>query len=180
LSQNSLKAIIKEKKVRLSAHSKMIFSKATGYGIRALVYLARQPRHQLCGLEEIAGHEQIPPIFLRKVLGELRRHRLIRSVKGIHGGYELARTAQSITLWEVVRLLDTDPELDLCILGRGICTPETACPLHDDWRKLRQEWVNMLQTKTLSEVHYKNESILSPGLGPQSQETKSTANTSRS
>ena len=90
----------------------MIFSKATGYGIRALAFLASQPTHGLCGLSEIAGHEKIPPVYLRKILGELRRHRLLRSVKGIHGGYELARPPESITLWDVFRVLEPDPYID--------------------------------------------------------------------
>jgi Rrf2 family protein len=130
----------------------MIFSKATGYGIRALAYLARHPEPGLCGLQEIASHEHIPPVFLRKVLGELRRHRLVHSVKGIHGGYELARPAQTITLWDVFRVLEPDPYLDACILGQGQCNHEASCALHDDWQKVRNQMVWLMQTKTISEV----------------------------
>lgn len=130
----------------------MILSKATGYGIRALIYLASQPEDRLCGLEEIASHEQIPPVFLRKVLGQLRRHRLLRSAKGIHGGYGLARSASRITIWDVVQSLESDPELDLCVLASGYCTPQHACPLHGDWDRLRRELVLSWQSKTLSEV----------------------------
>ena len=130
----------------------MIFSKATGYGIRALAYLARQREGGLCGLQEIAEHEHIPPIYLRKVLGELRRHRLLRSVKGIHGGYELARSAETITLWEVFRVLEPDPYLDACVLGRGLCNHEASCALHDDWQRVRNELVLLMQTKTISEI----------------------------
>jgi Rrf2 family protein len=130
----------------------MMLSKATGYGIRALLYLASQPENRLCGLEEIASHEQIPPVFLRKVLGELRRRRLLRSAKGIHGGYGLARSANQITVWDVVQSLESDPGLDLCVLGRGYCNAENACPLHADWQKLRQELILSWQLKTLSEV----------------------------
>jgi Rrf2 family protein len=89
---------------------------------------------------------------LRKVLGELRRHRLLRSVKGIHGGYELARAAETITLWEVFRVLEPDPYLDACILGCGQCNNEASCALHDDWQKLRTGLVGLMQTKTISEV----------------------------
>ena len=130
----------------------MIFSKATGYGIRALAFLARQPSHSLCGLTEIAEKEEIPPVYLRKILGELRRHRLLHSVKGIHGGYELARPPESITLWEVFRVLEPDPYIDACILGHGVCTSGCGCPLHDDWQKIRREFVELLQTKTISEI----------------------------
>lgn len=129
----------------------MIFSKATGYGIRALAYLARQ-HDGLCGLQEIADSERIPPIYLRKILGELRRHRLLRSVKGIHGGYELARPANTITLWEVFRVLEPDPYLDHCILGRGQCNGEASCALHEDWQRVRKELVHLLQSKTIAEV----------------------------
>jgi len=128
----------------------MILSKATGYGILALAYLANQPRNRRCGLEEIATHEQIPPVFLRKVLGELRRHRLLRSIKGIHGGYELNRPPETITLWEVVQSLEHDPDFDTCVLGRGSCCSEVPCPFHDDWQKVREAWITLLKSKTIS------------------------------
>jgi Rrf2 family protein len=130
----------------------MIFSKATGYGIRALAYLASHSETGLCGLREIAEHERIPPVYLRKVLGELRRHRMLHSVKGIHGGYELNRPAETITLWEVFQVLEPDPYLDACILGRGQCNHESSCALHEDWQTVRSRLVVLLQTKTISEV----------------------------
>ena len=128
----------------------MIFSKTTAYGIRALAYLAAHAAAGLCGLQEIAEHEHIPPVYLRKVLGELRRHRLLRSVKGIHGGYELARPPETITLWEVFRVLEPDPYLDSCILGHGQCKEEGSCALHDDWRRIRKDLVRLLQDKSIA------------------------------
>jgi Rrf2 family protein len=129
----------------------MILSKTTAYGIRALAYLARHSDDGLRGLQEIAESEHIPPVYLRKVLGQLRRHRLLRSVKGIHGGYELARPPKSITLWEVFRVLEPDPYLDMCILGHGLCNHENSCSLHDDWQRVRKDFVQMLQSKTIAE-----------------------------
>jgi Rrf2 family protein len=130
----------------------MIFSKTTAYGIRALAYLAAHSSNGLCGLQEIAEYEHIPPVYLRKVLGELRRHRLLRSVKGIHGGYELARPPETITLWEVFRVLEPDPYLDLCILGRGMCKQEGSCALHEDWQRIRKDLVRLLQDKSIAEL----------------------------
>ena len=130
----------------------MIFSKATGYGIRALAYMASQPKHGLFGLQEIAEHEDIPPAYLRKVLGELRRHRLLRSTKGIHGGYELGRAPEAITLWEVFSLLEADPYMDMCILGNKVCSPESSCAFHDDWQRIQKELVTLLQDRTIAEA----------------------------
>src|SRR5262245_52059165 len=130
----------------------MIFSKATSYGIRALAYIASRPEPGLLGLQEIAAHEGIPPAYLRKILGELRRHRLLRSVKGIHGGYELGRAAAEITLWEVFKVLEPDPYMDTCILGNKVCSPESSCAFHDDWQRVRKELVALLETRTISEA----------------------------
>jgi Rrf2 family protein len=129
----------------------MIFSKTTAYGIRALAYLAHHPEGP-CGLQQIVEQEKIPPLYLRKVLGELRRHRLLRSSRGIHGGYELARSPETITLWDVFRVLEPDPYLDGCILGQGQCHHESSCALHEDWQRVRRELLRLLQSKTISEV----------------------------
>ncbi|HVK38674.1 MAG TPA: Rrf2 family transcriptional regulator [Candidatus Kapabacteria bacterium] len=128
----------------------MILSKSTGYGIRALAFLARRTDGRPSLVHEIAEHEGIPPVFLQKILGELRRHRMLRSAKGIHGGYELERPAEEITLWEIFSLLEPDPHLDTCILGRGICRPENACGLHADWQRIRHDLVGVLQQTTLA------------------------------
>ena len=130
----------------------MIFSKATGYGIRALAYMASLPNHRLCGLQEIAEHENIPPAYLRKVLGELRRQRFLRSVKGIHGGYELGRAPEEITLWDVFSVVEPDPYMDMCILGNKVCTPEQSCAFHDDWQRVREEIIALLQERTIAEA----------------------------
>lgn len=129
----------------------MIFSKATSYGIRALAYIASQPQ-RLCGLQEIAEKEGIPPAYLRKILGELRRHRLLRSVKGIHGGYELGRAPEAITLWEVFKVLEPDPYMDTCILGNTVCDTESSCAFHEDWSRVRKDLVSLLETRTIYEA----------------------------
>jgi len=114
--------------------------------------MASRPEHGLFGLQEIAAHEDIPPSYLRKILGELRRHRFLRSVKGIHGGYELGRPAESITLWEVFSLLEADPYMDMCILGHQSCSPENSCAFHDDWQKVRKDLIALLQNRTIAEA----------------------------
>lgn len=114
--------------------------------------MASQPEHRLFGLQEIAEHEDIPPAYLRKVLGELRRHRLLRSTKGIHGGYELGRAPEAITLWEVFSLLEADPYMDMCILGSKVCSPESSCAFHDDWQRIQKELVALLQDRTIAEA----------------------------
>jgi Rrf2 family protein len=133
----------------------MVFSRATGYGIRALAYLARQTDLRLCGLNEIAESEEIPPVYLRKLLGELRRHRIIRSVKGIHGGYLLAREPRKVTLWDVFMVLDPNPYLDECILCHSHNTKKT-CPFCSEWKRIGSELSKFLKKQTIADFASKS------------------------
>ena len=128
----------------------MIFSRATGYGIRALAYLARQSDVRLCGLSEIAESENIPPVYLRKLLGELRRHRIIRSVKGIPGGYLMARKPQTVTLWDVFMVLDPNPYLDECALCHSRNAKKT-CPFCGEWNRIGNDLKQLLKRKTIAD-----------------------------
>lgn len=130
----------------------MILSKATTYGIRALAYLAKQPKSHWCGLREIADAEQIPPLYLGKLMNELRRHRIVQSTKGIRGGYALARAAEDINLLTVFRVLDANPNFDECILGCNPCRAATACPVKDSWRDIREELESLLERHTLAQL----------------------------
>lgn len=128
----------------------MVFSKATGYGIRALAYLARQTDLRLCGLSEIATSEHIPPVYLRKLLGELRRHRMVTSVKGIHGGYLLAQSPQTITLWDVFQVLDHNPYLDECAIC-GSRAENAECSFCGEWKRIREDLVSILKNRTIAD-----------------------------
>jgi Rrf2 family cysteine metabolism transcriptional repressor len=128
----------------------MVFSKGTGYGIRALAYLARQTDLRLCGVNEIAASERIPPVYLRKLLAELRRHRIVQSVKGVHGGYLLARPPNSISLWDVFSVLDQNPYMDECILC-GSLDENPSCPMCGEWKRIRDDLVALLKSTTIAD-----------------------------
>src|SRR4030042_5207588 len=80
----------------------MLFTKADEYAIRAVPFLASLPAGRLAGAREISEAENVPMQFLWKILRTLARRRLIRSFKGLRGGYELARPADEVTLMMVL------------------------------------------------------------------------------
>jgi Rrf2 family protein len=79
-----------------------MFSRSTGYSIEALTYLAGQPSGKLTGAREISAAARVPMPFLSKLLRNLSRHKLLRSFKGVRGGYELARPAEKVTIGEIL------------------------------------------------------------------------------
>ncbi|MBI5033841.1 MAG: Rrf2 family transcriptional regulator [Chloroflexi bacterium] len=76
------------------------------YALLALVYLARRDLTRYVSVETIAQAQDIPPKFLEQIMLALKHAKYVRSTKGQHGGYCLARPADKITLAEVIRLFD--------------------------------------------------------------------------
>lgn len=76
------------------------------YALLALVYLARQPEMTYVRVETIAREQGIPPQYLEQILLLLKRGKILTSLKGQHGGYRLAKAPTSVTLAEVIRLIE--------------------------------------------------------------------------
>ena len=96
----------------------MRISAKADYALRACVELAAAEGTGHVKGERIAQAQEIPLKFLENILGDLRQDGLIRSQRGVEGGYWLARPAEEITLADVaggelpaaVRELVADPE----------------------------------------------------------------------
>ncbi len=130
----------------------MLFTRSAKYGIRAMTFLATLPPGRLAGAREIAESEQIPMAFLWKILQTLTKRRLIRSFKGLRGGYELAQPADRLTLKMIVEATDNTDRIASCVLGLPACGDENACPLHETWKELRSKMSAMLEQNTLADL----------------------------
>lgn len=76
------------------------------YGAHAVIELARRYGEGPVQSAEIAARQKIPEAFLDQLLSSLRRAGLIRSIRGPHGGHELARDPEALTLGDVVTALE--------------------------------------------------------------------------
>lgn len=76
------------------------------YALLALVYLARVETNEFISIETIARAQGIPPKFLEQLMLALKRAHFLRSIKGQHGGYALAKAPNEISLASVIRLFD--------------------------------------------------------------------------
>ena len=75
------------------------------YALRATIELAAAGEGPVKG-ERIAQAQEIPLKFLENILGDLRHAGIVRSQRGVEGGYWLARPAEEITIAEVVRAVE--------------------------------------------------------------------------
>jgi Rrf2 family iron-sulfur cluster assembly transcriptional regulator len=130
----------------------MIFSHSTEYAIRAIIFLAQQPAGTLVGAREISRAETIPVPFLWKILQKLARQKIVRSFKGLHGGYELARPADQITIQAMLDATDGEHDAGRCVLGLSQCDEAAPCPLHDQWKEIRGQITNLLAQTTVADL----------------------------
>jgi Rrf2 family iron-sulfur cluster assembly transcriptional regulator len=130
----------------------VLFSKPSEYAIRAMTFLAVQDPGTLVGARAISDAENIPMPFLWKILRMLTQRKLVRSFKGIRGGYELARPAKGITLNDVFLATDGADFRDTCVLGLPECDKRNPCPLHDKWKQIRMDMVQLLDHTTLADL----------------------------
>ena len=81
----------------------MRISAKTDYAIRAAAQLATSPPDTWVKTESVSVTQNIPLPFLLNILAELRTAAIVRSRRGVEGGYRLARPADRITVADVIR-----------------------------------------------------------------------------
>jgi Rrf2 family iron-sulfur cluster assembly transcriptional regulator len=129
-----------------------MFSRSAGYAVQALTYLAAQPSGKLTGAREFGAAVGVPMPFLWKILRHLSQEKLIRSFKGVRGGYELARSAEKITLGQILAVTPDSDLASSCVLGLSQCDDRDPCPLHDLWKSVRGKIDEMMRGTTLADL----------------------------
>jgi Rrf2 family iron-sulfur cluster assembly transcriptional regulator len=147
----------------------VILSRPSSYAIRALAYLAMQPPGKLSGVREISDHVHIPGPYLSKILLQLRRGRLLRSYKGIGGGYELAQPPHNISLFNVIQCIEGNP-FGYCILEDRECALGHECAMHESWGPVRNQLLNFLQAITLEQLVEQRRVPVPPAAAVQAEE----------
>jgi Rrf2 family transcriptional regulator, iron-sulfur cluster assembly transcription factor len=131
-----------------------MISNSSKYGIRALTYLASQPKSAgMIGIKQISKDLELPSPFLAKILQTLARKKVLSSSKGPHGGFALLKDPKEITLLDVVRAIDSDEVLTNCVMQNRACkcleTEKAPCPVHDDYEKVRTGMIKFFSSKTI-------------------------------
>lgn len=104
-----------------------MISQTAEYALRAVVYLAGQQQPRTT--QQLAEVTRVPVGYLAKVMQGLARSGLVRSQRGLHGGYTLIKSPDELTVWEVIEAVDPIQRIRSCPLGlksHGV----NLCPMH--------------------------------------------------
>ena len=132
-------------------------TKKTGYGLIAMSHLAALGEGQLACAREIAEQSHAPAALMMNVLKKLATAGYIESVRGVRGGYRLARRPEDINLAEVVTALEGPIRLAECVTGEvdeehGSCKIMDHCPIADPVHRIQRKLSDFLRNVTLAEI----------------------------
>lgn len=125
-----------------------MFSKACEYGIRASIFIAEQSLlDQKVSLKDIAKAIDSPEAYTSKILQQLSRNFIINSDKGPTGGFSMSQQElEEVKLSTVVTAIDGDAIYKGCGLGLKNCNEKMPCPVHNQFKVVREELREMLET----------------------------------
>jgi Rrf2 family protein len=134
-----------------------MFSKTCKYGLRAVIYIASQPKvKDKTGIKQISKDLNLPTPFLAKILQQLAKQKILGSTKGPHGGFSLLKDPKKITLLDIVKTIDGEEIFTNCIIHDRTCKNadkhKETCPLHDDYSKIRADLVKMFESTTIEDL----------------------------
>jgi Rrf2 family protein len=129
-----------------------MLSKTSEYALRAVLFLARQPRDRPVRAGDVAAGLDVPANYLSKILHTLSRAGVVTSERGPRGGFRLARSADRTTLAEVVSPFDEISSKELCLLGRRRCNDDHPCSAHARWREVFEPVTNFFRETMVAEL----------------------------
>src|SRR5687767_10386180 len=144
--------------VRPSFHGSgaVAFSTKGEYGVRLMVQLGRHHGEGPASLAEIAAEEDLPRAYLEQLVMSLRDAGLVRSTRGAHGGYQLARDPREIRMGEVLRALEGPLAPMICATedpAHAIgCDRSARCTVNVLWARVRDAVAGALDSMTLADL----------------------------
>ena len=124
----------------------------TDYAIRAMLYLAATKR--VVNADEIALAMGISPNVLRNIMQSLKKNGFIHVRRGAGGGYELARQAAEISLFDIMEVTEQTMQLNHCLEGECECSRKAVdtCPVRKQYTVIQDMLHGCLRDITLEKL----------------------------
>jgi Rrf2 family protein len=137
------------------------------YGLICALHLAkREPEGPITG-REIAERERLPTDYVEQILLRLRRAGIVKSTRGAHGGYGLARPATEISVREVISASEL-ATFDLHCVSHPVddqrCAASSSCSIRPVWILLQQKIDDVLESVHLADLLHE-ESVVRQRVG---------------
>lgn len=125
--------------------------KMTDYAMLIMSHMAKTPGVTLsaAALAEVL-HLTAPTVS--KILKILADADLVTSIRGAEGGYHLSKSAEQITLVDIIAAMEGDLALTECCDMQGLCTIDSLCTLRENWKKVNKMVKSLLSNLTILDM----------------------------
>jgi Rrf2 family protein len=128
-----------------------LITRDTDYAIRALCYIAKHKKKIVC-VTDLVKELKIPRPFLRKILQKLNKKKLLKSYKGIGGGFTLSRPPKKIFVTDLIRIFQGPVKLNEHIFKKSCCPHIKTCVLRKKLDKIETHVVSDLKSITIASL----------------------------
>ncbi len=131
-----------------------MFSKTTEYALRATIYIAKiSTEEKKVGIDEIAKAIGSPKSFTAKILQALTKdNKIVSSVRGPNGGFFLSEKSKKLPVRSILQAMGEDGVLERCVLGLKLCSEIQPCPMHAQYKTIKQQLIKLFVTKTIQQL----------------------------
>jgi Rrf2 family iron-sulfur cluster assembly transcriptional regulator len=120
--------------------------------LRGLLFLTKQPTDRLFLVSEVSKAQRITKTYLAKIFQRLSKTGLLKSTRGLNGGFNLGKPAKEITMKQVIEALEGPIVLKRCLLRQGECDEEESCPLHEVFEEAQEKFLEVLDRTTIEDL----------------------------
>jgi Rrf2 family protein len=127
-------------------------SRKIDYGLRAMIHLAGLPVGKISSLQDLSSTLHLPREFLAKILKVLAERGMVRSSRGAHGGYQLARPPREISFLEVIEAVEGPVQLNVCLDHMDRCDVSAGCTMYHVWKAGQDRMLEVYRKTSLAEL----------------------------
>lgn len=132
----------------------MRITQEADYGLRVVLHLSRLGAEERVGAGIIAEEEKLPLRFLLKLLRKLIKADIVKSYRGVSGGYSIAKAPASITLKDVIEAIDGPISMNRCVLNPSLCNASKGsdCEIHKALCRVQRHLIADLEGITFDDL----------------------------
>ena len=122
------------------------------YGLRILVDLATHDAEKPRLIRDIAESQGISEKYISRLVIDLRKAKMIRSIRGVNGGFHIAMKPEEITLLDVIEVMEGPLSIVDCVAAPKRCAQHENCAPREIWCKLNADIRDLMRRTTLADI----------------------------
>ncbi len=130
----------------------MQITKAESYGIFGVIHLAEKAKGKVTPLAEIAASQKVPEKFLAKIFQNLTKKGIVRSHRGVNGGFTLIKDPEKLNIREIVEAIQGPYHLISCLPDTKSCKKYDDCVVRVVMEEAEKRLMEVFESYTICDL----------------------------